>query len=69
MSPSLKSLFLLLMALGVVLVVVQSIRNGVVTWRHGPPAAVRSENPVAFWSLIALYVFLAAGITAAALLQ
>lgn len=55
------------MAAGVLLVVVQAIRTGVIHWRHGPPAAMRRENPGAFWGFIALFLIVAAAVVATAL--
>ncbi len=67
MSPTLKSVFLLLMAFGVVLVVIQSVRKGAVHWRHGPPAAVRDEDPIAFCGFIILFLLVAGAMVAVAL--
>ncbi|HEL5339981.1 TPA: hypothetical protein UOJ00_002978 [Stenotrophomonas maltophilia] len=67
MDATLKSFFLLAMAVGVILVVIQSLRTGVVHWRHGPPAATRRDNPGAYWGFIAVFVLVAAAMVAAAL--
>ena len=55
------------MAFGVVLVVIQSVRKGAVHWRHGPPAAVRDEDPIAFCGFIILFLLVAGAMVAVAL--
>lgn len=67
MSATMKSVFLLLMATGVILVMIKSIQRGVVNWRNGSPAATRDQNPVAFWAFISLFLLVAAAMVASAL--
>lgn len=68
MPSLLKSGFLLLMAAGVLLVAIQSIYRGSVTWRGGRPAAVRESDPIAFWGFILFLLVVAIAVGTAALL-
>lgn len=59
-----RHIVLMILSVAALLVALNSIRTGTITWRAGLPPQTRRENPRAFWALITACLVVAAAMLA-----